>query len=114
MAKHVLMTVIFTATTAEQLADMMIAIGKDEDPSIKSLLTPYSDLAWVFDDTPSSTVLSRHDLGDGTHYHSLAVAHKGIDYLIHNRDLTAMKVKSVDELTDMVRLQLGQGIENEV
>lgn len=89
-------TVVMACQTTEELVNLLLTLVDAEDPSLKALLEPYNHLIWKQDDSPSCAILIRHDLEDGTHAHQIGMSFQGVDYIIHDRDMT--KERDVERL----------------
>jgi len=91
-----LSTIIFTATEHEDFVNLLIMLADTDDPSLKGLLEPYNHLIWKQDDSPSTAIVIRHDMEDGSYMHQIGMSFQGVDYIIHDRDMT--KERDVERL----------------
>lgn len=89
-------TVLLAAEKQEDFVNLLLMLVDAEDLSLKGLLEPFNHLIWKQDDSPSCAILIRHDLEDGTHMHQIGMSFQGVDYIIHDRDMT--KERSVERL----------------
>lgn len=89
-------TVLMACQTTEDFVNLLMMLSDTENKSMHSLLEPYNELIWKQDDSPSVAILIRHDLEDGTESHAIGMTFKGVDYLIHDHDVS--KDRSVDKL----------------
>lgn len=91
-----LTTVLHVADTTSSLADLLIILIDSQDPQIHALLEPFNELIWKQDDAPSCAILVRHEHEDGTFNYNIGMSFKGVDYMIHDFDLTPNR--SVEKL----------------
>lgn len=91
-----LTTVLHSADTTSSLADLLIILIDSQDQQIHALLEPFNELIWKQDDAPSCAILVRHEHEDGTFNYSIGMSFKGVDYMIHDVDVTPQR--SVEKL----------------
>lgn len=91
-----LTTVLHAADTTSSLADLLIILIDSQDQQIHALLEPFNELIWKQDDAPSCAILVRHEMEDGTFNYSIGMSFKGVDYMIHDYDVSSQR--SVEKL----------------
>lgn len=91
-----LTTVLLAADDTTGLAELLILLADTEDKQMHALLEPYNELVWKQDDAPSCAILVRHEMEDGSLNYSIGMSFKGVDYMIHDYDLTPNR--SVEKL----------------
>jgi hypothetical protein len=91
-----LTTVLLAADNTASLVDLLMLLSNSEDKQIRALLEPYNELVWKQDDAPCCAILVRHELEDGTFNYCIGMTFKGVDYMIHDHDLS--QKRSVDKL----------------
>jgi hypothetical protein len=91
-----LTTVLHAADTTSSLADLLILLSNSEDQQIHALLEPFNELIWKQDGAPSCAILVRNEMEDGSFNYNIGMSFKGVDYMIHDYDLTPNR--SVEKL----------------
>lgn len=91
-----LTTVLHSADTTSSLVDLLMFLSNSEDKQIHALLEPYNELVWKQDDAPCCAVMVKHEMEDGSVNYCIGMSFKGVDYMIHDYDLTPNR--SVDRL----------------
>lgn len=86
-----LTTVCMTAQTTPEFVDLLMLLSNAENPSLHNLLEPFNELIWKQDDAPSVAILVHHEMEDGSEQHAIGMSFKGVDYLIHNYDVTPQR-----------------------